>query len=49
MVILLILKEIKLLRYLFRRRERIVWDQVESLEDLGESERGDGGFGSTGK
>ena len=34
---------------LIRRRERIVWDQVESLEDLGESERGNGGFGSTGK
>ena len=39
----------KVAQLLIRRRERIVWDQVESLEDLGESERGDGGFGSTGR
>lgn len=39
----------KVAQLLIRRRERIVWDQVESLEDLGESERGNGGFGSTGK
>lgn len=39
----------KVAQLLIRRRERIVWDQVGSLEDLGESERGDGGFGSTGK
>lgn len=39
----------KVAQLLIRRRERIVWDQVESLKDLRESERGDGGFGSTGK
>lgn len=39
----------KVAQLLIRRRERIVWDQVGSLEDLGESERGNGGFGSTGK
>lgn len=39
----------KVAQLLIRRRERIVWNQVESLEDLGESERGNGGFGSTGK
>lgn len=39
----------KVAQLLIRRRERIVWDQVESLENLGESERGNGGFGSTGK
>ena len=39
----------KVAQLLIRRRERIVWDQVDSLEDLGESERGNGGFGSTGK
>lgn len=34
---------------LIRRRERIVWDEVESLEDLGTADRGVNGFGSTGK
>lgn len=34
---------------LIRRRERIVWDEVESLEDLGTTDRGANGFGSTGK
>lgn len=34
---------------LVRRRERIQWNEVESKEDLGTTERGDGGFGSTGK
>lgn len=34
---------------LIRRRERICWNEVESKEDLGTTERGDGGFGSTGK
>jgi dUTP pyrophosphatase len=31
------------------RRERIVWDEVETQEELGNTERGVGGFGSTGK
>ena len=39
----------KVAQLLIRRRERIVWEEVKSLEDLGESERGNGGFGSTGK
>lgn len=34
---------------LVRRRERIQWKEVVSKEDLGITERGDGGFGSTGK
>lgn len=32
-----------------RRRELIEWDEVETLEDLGTTERGTGGFGHTGK
>ncbi len=32
-----------------RRRERIIWDEVKTKEELGETDRGDGGFGSTGK
>lgn len=31
-----------------RRREKIEWEEVETLEDLGSTERGTGGFGSTG-
>lgn len=31
-----------------RRREYIVWDEVHSQEELGETERGSGGFGSSG-
>ena len=34
---------------LVRRRERIVWNEVETKEELGETERGDGGFQSTGR
>ena len=34
---------------LVRRRERIIWDEVSDKEMLGETNRGDGGFGSTGK
>lgn len=34
---------------LVRRRERIVWDEVNTQEELGETDRGNGGFGSTGK
>lgn len=34
---------------LVRRRERINWNEVKTKEDLGITERGDGGFGSTGK
>lgn len=34
---------------LIRRRERVVWEEVGSLEDLGATDRGANGFGSTGK
>lgn len=34
---------------LIRRRERIIWDEVSTQEELGETDRGNGGFGSTGK
>lgn len=34
---------------LVRRREKITWDEVETLEELGTTERGTCGFGSTGK
>lgn len=34
---------------LVRRREKITWDEVETLEELGSTERGTGGFGHTGK
>ena len=34
---------------LVRRRERITWDEVSTQEELGVTERGNGGFGSSGK
>lgn len=34
---------------LVSRRERIVWDEVKTQEELGDTERGENGFGSTGK
>lgn len=34
---------------LVRHREKITWDEVETLEELGTTERGTEGFGSTGK
>lgn len=34
---------------LIRRRERIIWDEVATQEELGVTERGNGGFGSTNK
>ena len=34
---------------LVRRRERIIWDEVATKDELGQTERGDGGFQSTGK
>ena len=34
---------------LVRRRERIFWVEVQTQEELGDTERGVGGFGSTGK
>lgn len=34
---------------LVRRREYIIWNEVKTKEELGITERGDGGFGSTNK
>lgn len=34
---------------LVRRRERIIWNVVQTKDNLGQTERGDGGFGSTNK
>ena len=34
---------------LIRRYETIIWEEVDKLEDLGETKRGFGGHGSTGK
>ena len=34
---------------LVRRRERIIWNEVSTQEELGVTERGNGGFGSSGK
>lgn len=33
---------------LIRGSERITWQEVKTIEELGDSERGNGGFGSTG-
>ena len=34
---------------LVRRRENIIWEEVKTLDELGETDRGQGGFGSTNK
>ena len=34
---------------LIRRIEKIEWEEVETLEELGTTKRGNGGYGSTGK
>lgn len=39
----------RICQLLVRRREKITWDEVETLEELGTTERCTGGFGSTGK
>ena len=39
----------RICQLLVRRRERIVWNEVDSIKRLSDSERGEGGFGSTGK
>lgn len=39
----------RICQLLVRRRERIVWKEVESLDELSKTERGSGGFGHTGK
>lgn len=39
----------RICQLLVRKREQIIWHEVDSLESLGSTERGEGGFGSTGK
>lgn len=39
----------RICQLLVRHREKITWDEVETLEELGTTERGTGGFGHTGK
>lgn len=39
----------RICQLLIRHREQIEWDEVESLEELGTTERGTGGFGHTGR
>lgn len=39
----------RIAQLLVRRRELIEWDEVETLEELGTTERGNGAFGHTGK
>lgn len=39
----------RICQLLVRRREKITWNEVETLEELGTTERGTGGFGHTGK
>lgn len=39
----------RIAQILVRRRERIIWEEVNTQEELGYTERGIGGFGSTGK
>lgn len=38
----------RIAQILIRHRERIVWDEVKTLNELGETDRGNNGFGSTG-
>lgn len=39
----------RIAQLVIRRRELIEWDEVETLEELGTTERGNGAFGHTGK
>ena len=39
----------RICQLLIRHREKITWDEVETLEELGSTKRGTEGFGSTGK
>ena len=39
----------RIAQILVRRRERVVWCEVETKEQLGVTERGDGCFGSSGR
>lgn len=39
----------RIAQILVRKRTKIEWQEVNKLEDLGETDRGQGGYGSTGK
>lgn len=39
----------RIAQILIRKRTKIEWKEVNSLEELGETDRGQGGYGSTGK
>lgn len=39
----------RIAQILVRKRTKIEWQEVDKLEDLGETDRGQGGYGSTGK
>ena len=39
----------RIAQILIRKRTKIEWQEVDKLEDLGETDRGQGGYGSTGK
>ena len=39
----------RICQLLIRKREVIAWDEVQSLDELSKTERGNGGFGHTGK
>lgn len=39
----------RICQLLVRRREQIKWNEVKTIEELGTTERGAGGFGSTGR
>lgn len=39
----------RIAQILVRKRTKIEWQEVDKLEDLGETDRGKGGYGSTGK
>lgn len=39
----------RIAQILVRKRTKIEWQEVDKLEDLGETDRGEGGYGSTGK
>lgn len=37
----------RIAQILIRKRTKIEWQEVDKLEDLGETDRGQGGYGST--
>lgn len=39
----------RIAQILIRKRTKIEWQEVDKLEDLGETDRGQGGYGSTGE